>query len=280
MTDELLQAYDDQLRTEAELVDAAEVIRIGPLWCATFEHRTRGFVTYRDLAGAAGAGLDGLVRQAVAHFRDTTAVASFEWKTRGHDRPADLADHLVAHGLQAQEPETVMVGPAAALAAPVPLPAGVTVRRAGASADLAEGADPDEDAGLAEDAARASELQERVFGGGTGPGAQQLVADLAAHGDRLTLWLAEAGGRVVCAGRLSVVPGTQFAGLWGGATDPAWRGQGIYRALTAARARHALEHGVRYLHSDSTEMSRPILARSGLRAVTTTTPYLWVRIPS
>jgi hypothetical protein len=32
-----------------------------------------------------------------------------------------------------------------------------------------------------------------------------------------------------------------------------------------------------YLHSDSSPMSRPILERSGLIAVSTTTPYNWRR---
>ena len=71
--------------------------------------------------------------------------------------------------------------------------------------------------------------------------------------------------------------GTEFAGIWGGSTLPEWRGQGIYRALTAARARAALAEGVRYINSDCTAMSRPILERSGLVAVTTTTPYVWRR---
>ena len=92
-----------------------------------------------------------------------------------------------------------------------------------------------------------------------------------------TMWLAEADGQVVSAGRLEIVPDTEFAGLWGGATRQQWRGKGIYRAMTAARARYARDHGVRYLQSDCTEMSRPILERSGLRRITTTTPYVWKR---
>jgi N-acetylglutamate synthase-like GNAT family acetyltransferase len=92
-----------------------------------------------------------------------------------------------------------------------------------------------------------------------------------------TFWVAEAEGRVVSAGRLNRVAGTEFAGLWGGATLPDWRGKGIYRALTAARARFAMGEGVRYIHSDCSAMSRPILERSGLVAVTTTTPYIWKR---
>jgi predicted GNAT family acetyltransferase len=79
----------------------------------------------------------------------------------------------------------------------------------------------------------------------------------------------------VSCGRLEPVAGTEFAGIWGGATRPAWRRRGIYRALTAARARSALALGKRLIHSDSTEGSRPILERAGLVKVSTTTPYEW-----
>ena len=78
-------------------------------------------------------------------------------------------------------------------------------------------------------------------------------------------------------GRLEPVRGTVFAGIWGGATRQDWRGRGIYRALTAARARSALTLGKTLINSDSTEYSRPILERSGLVKVSTTTPYTWKR---
>ncbi len=95
-------------------------------------------------------------------------------------------------------------------------------------------------------------------------------------GDGMELWVAAADGEIVSSGRLEPVPGTEFAGIWGGATRPEWRGRGLYRALTAARARSALVLGKRLIHSDSTEASRPILERAGLVKVSTTTPYLWV----
>ena len=79
------------------------------------------------------------------------------------------------------------------------------------------------------------------------------------------------------AGRLEPVPGTEFAGIWGGSTLPEWRGRGIYRALTAARASSALRMGKTLINSDSTEYSRPILERYGFVTVSTTTPYLWRR---
>jgi predicted GNAT family acetyltransferase len=95
--------------------------------------------------------------------------------------------------------------------------------------------------------------------------------------DGMELWVAEVDGQVVSAGRLEPVSGTDFAGIWGGSTLEEWRGRGIYRALTAARAQSALRQGKTLIHSDSTEYSRPILERYGFLKVSTTTPYLWRR---
>lgn len=152
-----------------------------------------------------------------------------------------------------------MVGPVS-LALDAEPPAGVTVRVAGRGGHLAD------------DARRAEDLQARAFGRRGPGGLFERVRDSAG---RVTLWLAEADDELVGVGRLDLVPGTPFAGLWGGATDPYWRGRGVYRALTAARAAHAAAHGVRMLHSDCLPTSRPILERAGLRPVTTTTPYVW-----
>ncbi|CAM3654269.1 GNAT family N-acetyltransferase [Nocardioides zeicaulis] len=261
MSIDLLAAYDDQLRREGEVGNADALVEHGPLLWAVFHHG--GFVTYRDLGGAEGAALDTLVEETVAHYRDETAVESFEWKTRGHDLPADLGQRLEAHGLVPEPRETVMVGEAALLALDVPLDPGVVVRRI----------DPGPDAEA--DVTRMLEAQESVFGTGRGPSVASSLAELEAGTSEF--WIAEADGRVVCGGRLTPVEGTDFAGIWGGATLPDYRGRGIYRALLAARARSAVARGIHLIHSDSTDMSRPILERSGLVAVTTTTPYVWTR---
>jgi N-acetylglutamate synthase-like GNAT family acetyltransferase len=105
---------------------------------------------------------------------------------------------------------------------------------------------------------------------------EELMRRLAL-GDGMELWVAEADGQIVGAGRLDPVDGSDFAGIWGGATREDWRGQGIYRALTAARARSALALGKTFIYSESTEYSRPILERSGSLKVSTTTPYHWRR---
>ena len=215
----------------------------------------------------------------MAHFRDGTDVAEAEWKTRGHDRPADLPARLARHGFEPGEPETVMIGEAELLAVEVPLPPGVRVRRLGLDAEGR--AQPVEV--LRDDLARSLRMQTVVFGEGRHVSLDSLLRRAVERPDEVQHWVAEtvadAGmpGEIVSAGRIERVPGTAFAGIWGGATLPAWRGRGIYRALTSARATAALAIGVRYLHSDSTEGSRPILERSGLVAVTTTTPCVWRR---
>ncbi|HXH81184.1 MAG TPA: GNAT family N-acetyltransferase [Nocardioides sp.] len=260
----LLEAYDAQLRREAEVLTATDVTSDGPLVRARFDWG--GFVTYRDLDGLTGTTLDDLILRTVAYFRDETDLDEFEWKSRGHDAPADLREHLLAAGFTADPEETVMVGEASALAVPVDIPAEVMLRRLDPEAST-----------FTEDVHRMTAMQLAAFG--DGPSAASLIASLTQH-ERLTeAWIAEAEGDVVCAGRLEVVPGTDFAGLWGGATIEAWRGRGIYRALVSARAQSALDRGVRHLQSDCTPMSRPILERSGLSRVTTTTPFMWRRSP-
>ncbi len=256
----LLAAYDSQLRTDAETPGAVSVARLGPLRLVTFAGG-RGFITYQDLAGAQADAIGTMVGEALAHFQADPEITKVEWKTRGHDRAPGLHEALLAHGFTPDEPESIMVGDARLLAVDVALPDGVTLRQ------VTE--EPDIRAMLA--------MQDEVFGDSHG---DEMLAPLLrrlARGDEMELWVAEADGKIVSAGRIEAVPGTDFAGIWGGATRPEWRGRGIYRALTAERARSALRMGKKYINSDSTEFSRPILERSGLVRVSTTTPYQWRR---
>ncbi|QWZ08212.1 GNAT family N-acetyltransferase [Nocardioides panacis] len=262
MTDpaRLLAAYDDQLRTDAETPSAVSVTRLGPLRLVTFAGG-RGFVTYRDLDGADAATVRRLVSAALAHFRVDAGIDRVEWKTRGHDQAPGLHEALLEHGFTAAEPESIMLGDARGLAVDVPLPEGVTVRRITEEADV-----------------RAmSAMADEVFGDPVSDVMADALLRRLALGEGMELWVGEADGRIVSAGRLEPVSGSDFAGIWGGATREEWRGRGLYRAVTAARARSALAMGKTLLHSDSTEFSRPILERSGLVKVSTTTPYDWQR---
>lgn len=259
-TSRLLQAYDEQLRTDAETPSAISVTLLGPLRLVTFLGG-RGFVTYRDLGGADEPEVRKLVAEAIAHFRADGAITKVEWKTRGHDHAPGLHDALLEHGFVPEDPESVMIGEAEALAADVPLTDGVTLRQVTEEADV-----------------RAMcAMQDEVFGAPVSDATANAILRRQSLADGMELWVAEAEGQIVTAGRLEPVADTDFAGIWGGSTRPEWRGRGIYRALTAARARSALALGKTLIHSDSTEYSRPILERYGFVKVSTTTPYAWER---
>jgi hypothetical protein len=256
----LLAAYDQQLREDAETSDAVSVTGLGPLRLATFAGG-RGFITYRDLGGAHEDAIRKLVLLALDHYRADPTISHVEWKTRGHDHAPGLHEVLLEAGFTPGEPESVMLGEARALAVDVELPDGVSLRRVTEEKDV-----------------RAMTAMAAVaFGDPTSDDmAEALLRRLSRH-DGMELWVAEAHGQVISAGRLDPGHGTDFAGIGGGATLVQWRGRGIYRALTAARARSALRMRKTLIHSDSTEYSRPILERSGLFKVSTTTPYDWRR---
>ena len=258
---DLLAAYDAQLRTAAEMIGARRVDRMGPLWLGTFAGRG-GFVSYRDLAGVGRRELAELVAGALNHLREDPEVVEVEWKTRSHDNAPGLEEALEAAGFRQGSPEAVMVGECDSLVSGAPQPRGVTLRRAQSRSDVRATA----------------EMLALVFGDEDWERTvEELGSRIEAGDPDLELWGAWAQGRVVGAGRLECVPDTSFAGIWGGGVLPEWRGRGIYRALTAARARTAIARGRRWIHSDSTPMSEPILRRSGLVRVTGTTPWIWHR---
>ena len=183
----------------------------------------------------------------------------FEWKLYSHDRPADLGARLLRAGFVPEPAETLMVAEVSALATEVRLPDGVRLEPVtdAAGVDLV------------------AAVHERAFGASAERLRERLLDHLAhTTDDSLTMVVAMAGDVPVCAARMEVHPGTDFAGLWGGGTVEQWRGRGIYRALVAHRAALAAARGIRYLQVDASDDSRPILQRLGFTALSTTTPYL------
>jgi GNAT superfamily N-acetyltransferase len=260
---ELRDTYDRHVRAAQETRPADGVVCDwdGPLLRCTGGHR--GFVSYRDLAGVAGADLDALIERTCQHYR--AIGASFEWKTHSHDEPADLTERLLRAGFVAEDTETVVIGEVARIAADPVLPPGITLSAVVSERDLR----------------RIAETKSEIYDEDWTWLADDLAARLRADPDSLTVLLAEApgtadAGRVVVSSAWIVFnPDGRFAGLWGGSTASVWRGQGIYRAMVARRAQLAAERGYEYLQVDALETSRPILERLGFVAVTTTTPYIW-----
>ncbi|MEW1776242.1 GNAT family N-acetyltransferase [Streptomyces sp. NPDC086777] len=258
----LLAAYDAQMR----------VVQLVPAPGITYEHdgpalrvvgRHRGFVTGpRDWGGVRGPELDALiVRQ-----RDFFAARgeAVEWKTRGHDDPADLPDRLRAAGFVPEPRETVVIALVDEVTVEAPaLPPGVTLRRVTADADLD----------------RIAALETAVWGQDMSWIAGHLKGRLTVAPDDNEVFVAEAAGEVVSAAWVAFRPGSDFAVLLGGSTLAEWRGKGIYRALVALRATRAAAHDSTYLLVEASADSAPILRRLGFTAVTTTTPYVWSPTP-
>ncbi|MGW4978518.1 GNAT family N-acetyltransferase [Streptomyces mirabilis] len=183
----------------------------------------------------------------------------FEWKLYGHDKPEGLGKRLRAAGFVAQPEETLMIAELGDLALDAQPPEGVRLLpvtdRAGV--DLV------------------ADVHEQAFGTESTRMRHQLLAQLTGDEDNVVAVVALAGDVPVSAARMEMVPGTRFAGLWGGGTIDSWRRRGIYRALVAHRARVAAERGYRYVQVDATSQSRPVLARLGFEPLTTTTPYVY-----
>ena len=254
--DALLAAFDEQARAEPP-VPAAGVWHESDGELLRVVGQVRGFISAPRDAGARGAELDRLI----ARQRDYFAARgeAVEWKTYDYDEPADLPARLRAAGFVPEEPETVLVAPAAAVAAVPVLPGGVVLRQVTADADMR----------------RIAAMESRVWDSDRGWTGDHLIREVAAAPDDYVVLTAEAAGQVVAAGWVEFRPGSQFAGLWGGATLREWRGRGNYRALVARRAQLAAARDVRYLQVDASSDSAPILRRLGFQALATTTPYVW-----
>ncbi|WP_086560412.1 GNAT family N-acetyltransferase [Streptomyces africanus] len=220
----------------------------------------------RQVAGAQGwngvlwsaldeAAADEAIAGQIAHYAGLGL--DFEWKLYGHDRPADLGQRLRASGFRPEPEETLMIGEIAALSLDAEPPEGVR---------LVPVTDP-------RGVDLVADVHEKAFGADSTWLREQLLARLSADPDTVVAVVAMAGDEPVSAARMELVPGTPFAGLWGGGTVEGWRGRGIYRALVAHRAHAAAARGHRYLQVDASSQSRPILERVGFTPLTTTTPY-------
>jgi GNAT superfamily N-acetyltransferase len=197
----------------------------------------------------------------IAAQRDyfTARGTPLEWKYYDYDQPADLPARLVAAGFVADEPELMLVAETTAIQAEVVLPEGVRL-------------EPVTDAAGVE---AMMTVHDAAFGKRSPGLGERLRTQLEQAPESLQMVVAMAGDEPVSAARIEFVEGTDFAGLWGGGTVPAWRGRGIFRALVVYRAGLAAARGYRYLQVDALPTSRPILQRLGFQPVASTTPYLW-----
>ncbi len=252
----ILALYDRDMREGAQPDGpGARIERAGRVVRQVSASHGWNGVVWSDLDEA---GAEAAIAEQVAHY--SGLGLDFEWKLYGHDRPMDLGPRLAAAGFTPEPEETLMIAEVADLVLDAEAPEGIRFLPATdrAGVDLV------------------AEVHEKAFGTDSTRLRHQLTDRLTDDPDTLVAVVALAGDTPVSAARMELVPGTRFAGLWGGGTVEAWRGRGIYRALVAQRARAAADRGYRYLQVDATGQSRPILERLGFHALTTTTPYVYV----
>jgi len=181
-----------------------------------------------------------------------------EWKYYDYDQPADLPARLLAAGFEPDDDEMMLVAETSAIDSGVVLPAGVRL------------VPITDEAGLA----AMMSVRDLAFTDHPSPELAGRLRDQLGS-EWIQMVVAMAGDEPVSAARIEFVSGTDFAGLWGGGTVPAWRGKGLFRALVAYRAGLAAARGYRYLQVDALPTSRPILQRLGFEPVARTTPYVF-----
>lgn len=243
---ELLRLFDRQVR-RVSAFDGVEredrVIRI------LLEH-WRG-VLWSDLDETTA---DAAIAREIERF---AGLGEFEWKYYSYDTPPDLPDRLRAAGFVAEPTETLLIGEVAALRHESPVADGVKLREVTDETGIAAMARVNRE-GFGEEASTS-------FG--------ERVLDEIRQG-QTRMVIAYAGDRPISMGRVEFYDGSEFGGLFGGATVPEWRGRGIFRAIVAQRTAWAAERGVRYLQTDASDDSRPIFERLGFIPVGTTTPFV------
>ncbi|HWQ08565.1 MAG TPA: GNAT family N-acetyltransferase, partial [Holophaga sp.] len=183
----------------------------------------------------------------------------FEWKLYGHDTPDDLRQRLLAHGLEAEPPESLLVLDLQDVPPRLLAPVDLDIRRI-------------QDARQLEDVGR---IQESVWGRVDPAHLAALGEEIRQAPDQQIIYVAYSERLPVAYGRLSFRDGTRFAGLWGGSTLEEYRGLGFYTALLAVRLQEGLRRGARFLTIDAGPMSRPIVEKFGFRFVTSTQPFKW-----
>jgi GNAT superfamily N-acetyltransferase len=251
---ELLAIFDREQRRDSVSPDALReatphVVRHVPL----HDGARWGWIVYSQLTGA---DVDAVIQEQIAYF--TGLGFNFEWKWYSHDLPLDLPERLISHGFEPEDPESLMVldlhaAPPALWTAPAD-----TIRRITDPTGL-------QDVIAVESAAWGDSSHDWI--------ASELAEEMADAPGLISVYCAYVDDTPASTAWVRFHPGTQFASLWGGSTDPLFRKRGLYTALLAVRAREARDKGYRVLTVDASEMSRPVLEKYGFEKIATTTPY-------
>lgn len=251
--EEVRELYDLEQRREPEDPALRREV-IGPVVRLVSRHDRRSCVIYSSLNSE---NVEAAIAEQIEYFN--ALGHGFEWKVYSHDTPPDLKERLIARGFALDETEAVLV------------------------LDLQELPDalvsrPRHDVRRVVDASGLRDLlavRQAVWGDDTTGMEERLIRELRDQADRTSCYVAYVNGAAASAARLNFDPNSQFASLWGGATVPAYRKQGLFTALVAVRAQEARQRGARFLTVDARPMSRPILERIGFKLLTFANALNW-----
>ena len=253
-TTEILALYDRDERQGSEhpsyeLQKTAEVVRY-----ISKDPTRLSFITYSNLTTE---NTDAIIQRELNFFGEQGGYG-FEWKTYGHDSPADLPQRLLAHGFDADEEEALLVMDLQNCPDVYLAPVTLDVRKIGI-----------------EHLKDVVAVLEGVYDTSYDWLERQMTQNLTEQPNYWSIYVAYVDDQPACAAWSNFPSNSQFAGLWGGATLEAYRKKGLYTAVVAVRAQEAVKRGYRFLMVDASDMSRPILQKRGFQLLTHTTPYTW-----
>jgi hypothetical protein len=198
-----------------------------------------------------------VIAEQIEHF--TALDQRFVWRVYEGDLPKDLSTRLETAGFTHLGTSELMVARVADVATQIELPEGVSLVRSN---------DP---TGIR----RLIEVHEQVFETDQTLLGRTLLAQLSIAPLLNELVVAVVDGLPVSSARVQFVPDCDFAGLWGGSTVAQWRGQGLFRAMVAYRARVSAERRYTYLYVIASSQSRPILEHLSFASLGSIATYGW-----
>lgn len=216
----------------------------------------RGAVFYSDLNAQ---NADAFITDEIARFNELGLTHDFEWKLYDYDQPPDLKARLEAQGFVGEEEEAILVldldhTPPRLLESP--------------RNDVRQVRDADEIDHIVS-------IRENVWSEKSTPwSGTHLRRALADGTNTISIYIAYVDGIPASAAWIDFDPSgkSQFAGLWGGSTLPAYRQRGLYTDLVAVRAQEARQRGIKFLTIDASPMSRAVLEKFGFQLMAISTP--------
>ncbi|MCB8921985.1 MAG: GNAT family N-acetyltransferase [Ardenticatenaceae bacterium] len=250
----ILALYDEQERRQGthslyRREETPDVVR----HICTLPNRLH-FVIYSQLTAVTA---NRVIQEQITYFQ-SIGGSGLEWKVYDHDQPSDLKERLSAHGFEPDEAEGLLVLDMEEAPDSYWQPVTADVRRVTTIVQIRD----------------IVAIQQQVWGHDFHWLEEQL-SEFLKEPEQWSVYLVYLDGKPVCGAWASFPPGSQFAGMWGGATLVDYRGRGAYTAVVNTRAQEARQRGYRFLMIDASDMSRAILQKRGFRFLTNTYPYTW-----